>query len=122
MPTTPASRRERGMATAELMTVAPFGVMLVLLLLWVVSLGLAEVRVTDSAREAARLVARGETIDTATRAARQGVPPDTEVQVVVDDGVVTVRVRTRSQMPLPFFSGIGAQDVGADASAVLEAP
>lgn len=122
MPTTPASRRERGMATAELMTVAPFGVMLVLLLLWVVSLGLTEVRVTDSAREAARLVARGETIDTATRAARRGVPTDTEVQVVVDDGVVTVRVRTRSQMPLPFFSGIGARDVGADASAVLEAP
>ncbi len=109
------------MATAELMTVAPFGVMLVLLLLWVVSLGLAEVRVTDSAREAARLVARGETTETATNAARQGVPRDTEVQIDVDDGVVTVTVQARSTMPLPFFAGVGSKDVAAQASAVLEA-
>lgn len=122
MPNSRPSRRERGMATAELMTIAPFGVMLVLLLVWVVSLGLAEVRVTDSAREAARLVARGETVDTATNAARQGVPSDTQVTVDVDDGVVTVRVRARSTMPVPFFSGVGSKDIAAEASAVLESP
>lgn len=120
MPTSRPFRSERGMATAELMTVAPFGVMLVLLLLWVVSLGLAEVRVTDSAREAARLVARGETLETATTAARQGVPADTKVEFDVSEGVVTVRVQARSEMPVPFFSGIGSQDIAAEASAVLE--
>lgn len=108
------------MVTAELMTIAPFGVMLVLLLVWVVSLGLTEVRVTDSAREAARLVARGETLQTATAAARQGVPASTEVDVDVDEGVVTVRVEARSRMPIPFFSGVGAQEIAAEASAVLE--
>lgn len=110
------------MVTAELATIAPFGVALVLLLLWVVSLGLAEVRVTDSAREAARLVARGESVDTATSAARSFAPQHTDVDVRIEDGVVTVRVATTSQMPVPFFSGIGSRTVDAEATAVLEAP
>lgn len=110
------------MVTAELATVAPFGVALVLLLLWVVSLGLAEVRVTDSAREAARLVARGDSVDTASSAARAFAPQHTDVDVQVADGIVTVRVTTTSRMPIPFFSGIGARSVDAEASAVLEGP
>ena len=53
-------RRERGMVTAELAVVAPFGVALTLLLLWIVSLGLTQVRLVDASREAARVMARGE--------------------------------------------------------------
>ena len=41
---------------------APFGVAFGLLLLWVVSLGFTQVQLVDAAREAARLVARGESV------------------------------------------------------------
>lgn len=113
---------DRGMVTAELATVAPFGVALTLLLVWVVSLGLTEVRLTDSAREAARLVARGESVGTAEKAARRHAPQGTTVDVDVDDGVATVRVRTTSRLPVPFFSGVGARSVEAEATAVMESP
>jgi Flp pilus assembly protein TadG len=110
------------MVTAELATIIPFGVALTILLLWVVSLGLTQVRVTDAAREGARLVARGESVDTATRAARRDAPDGSTVSVDVSDGVATVTVRVESAMPVPFFSGVGARPVEADASAVVESP
>ncbi len=116
-----SGHHSRGMVTAELATIAPFGVALTLLLLWVVSLGLTQVRLTDSAREGARLVARGETVDTARAAARRHAPQDAHVEIDLDDGVATVTVRAESRLPVPFFSGIGARTVTADASAVVEA-
>ena len=52
-------RRERGMVTAETATIAPFLMVVVLLLMWVVSLGITQVRLVDASREAARVMARG---------------------------------------------------------------
>ena len=110
------------MVTAEIATVAPFVLAFTLLLVWMISLGLTQVRLTDSAREAARLVARGEPVSQAESVARRQSPRGTTVQVEVADGVATVQVRTRSRMPLPFFSGIGSRTVKARAVAVLESP
>lgn len=115
-------RGSRGMVTAELATIAPFGLAFTLLLMWVVSLGLTQVRLTDAAREGARLVARGETVDTAQIAARRHAPKGSHVDVDLDDGVATVTVRTTSRLPLPFFAGVGARTVEAEATAVIESP
>jgi len=115
-------RPSRGMVTAELATIAPFGVALTLLLLWVVSLGLTQVRLTDAARDGAREVARGESIDTAERLARQHTPDGTQVDIDISDGVATVTVSAESRLPLPFFSGVGARSLEAQASAVVESP
>lgn len=119
---TTSPRTERGMVTAELATVAPFGFALTLLLVWVVSLGLTQVRLTDAAREGARLVARGDSVGTAQAAARRHAPHGAHVEVDLSEGVATVSVRATSRMPLPFFSGIGAQTVEAEASAAVELP
>ena len=110
------------MVTAELATVAPFGFALTLLLMWIISLGLMQVRLTDAAREGARLVARGESIDAARAAARQHAPQGARVEVDLSEGVATVSVQARSRMPVPFFAGIGSRDLEAEASAVVEAP
>ena len=115
-------RLSRGMVTAELATLAPFGLAFTLLLLWVISLGLTQVRITDAAREGAWLVARGETDATARAAARRHAPDGAAVDVDLRDGVVTVTVTARSHMPLPFFSGVGARTATADATAVVESP
>jgi len=110
------------MVTAELAVIAPLGVALALLLLWVVSLGLTQVRLVDASREAARVVARGEPVTQAEALARAQAPAGTDVSISTADGVVTVRATATSRMPLPFFQGIGARRLEATAVAAQEAP
>lgn len=116
------SRQDRGMVTAELMTIAPLGVAFVFLLLWIVSLGLTHVRVTDAARESARLLARGESMETARSAARQHAPDGARVKVKDDDGTIVVTVTAKSRLPVPFFSRIGSRTVKATSVAARELP
>ncbi len=108
------------MVTAELMTIAPFGVAFAFLLLWVVSLGHTQVRLADASREAARLLARGESTTVAEQAARRHAPTGAKVRVEELDGAVVVTVAARSRMPVPFFSGIGSQSMDSTSVAALE--
>jgi hypothetical protein len=115
-------RRERGMVTAELMTIAPLAVAFAFLLLWIVSLGLTQVRLADASRESARMLARGEAPAAARTVAEQYAPDGASVRVTTRDGVVRVTVRARSRMPIPFFSGIGSRDLASTSVAATEAP
>ena len=115
-------RRERGMVTAELATIVPFGVAFAFLLLWVISLGLTQIRITDASREAARMLARGEGIEAATRMARSHAPDGASVSVDTGSGVVTVKVTARSRMPLPYFSHVGSQPMESASVAAVESP
>lgn len=115
-------RRERGMVTAELATVAPFGMALALLLLWIVNLGVTQVRLVDASREAARLVARGEPVESAETVARRLSPAGSRVQVVTVDGLVEVTVETTSRIPLPVLDNVGGTHLAATAVAAEEDP
>lgn len=121
-PGPPRPRRERGMVTAEMMTIAPLGVALAFLLLWVVSLGLTQVRLADASRESVRMVARGETAADARAAARDHAPAGARVRVTSDDGIVTVTVSARSRMPVPFFHGVGSRSMTSSSAAAQESP
>lgn len=115
-------KRERGMVTAELATIAPFAVAFAFLLLWVVSLGLTQIRIADASREAARMIARGEAVQDAKDVARDHAPADAEVVVDTESGTVTVTVTARSRMPLPFFSSVGSQEMDSASVAAVESP
>lgn len=115
-------RRERGMVTAELGTIAPFAVAFAFLLLWVVSLGLTQIRIADASREAARMIARGEGVQDAKDLAREHAPDDAKVAVDTESGTVTVTVTARSRMPLPFFSSVGSQEMDSASVAAVESP
>ena len=115
-------RRQRGMVTAELATIAPLGVAFAFLLLWIVSLGLTQVRLVDASREGARLVARGESVATAKLAAKKLSPDDATITITTADGLVTVTVNAKSAMPIPFFSGIGAREMESASVAAEESP
>lgn len=115
-------RRERGMVTAELMTIAPLAVAFAFLLLWFISLGLTQVRLADASRESARMLARGDSSQAAEAMAKQHAPAGATVDVATADGVVTVTVRARSRLPIPFFSGIGSQSMDSTSVAAQEAP
>jgi len=54
------SRDQRGAATAELALGIPLLVSLTIGLVWLLTIGLAEVRMVDAARETARATARGD--------------------------------------------------------------
>lgn len=115
-------RRERGMVSAELATVAPFGLALALLMLWLVTLGLTQVRLVDASREAARLVARGEPVASAEAVARRLAPAGARVRVETVDGLVEVRVSARSRVPLPVLENVGSHELAASAVAADEDP
>ena len=117
-----SARREQGMVTAEMAVLAPLGVAFGLLLLWVVSLGFTQVQLVDAAREAARMVARGEPVAAAADVARRQAPREATVQVSERDGLVTVRVSARSRLPLPLLRHVGARTLEASAVSADEAP
>ena len=116
------TREEGGMVTAELAVIAPFGVAFAFLLLWVVSLGVTQVRIVDASREAARMVARGDSVAEATRAARHDAPKGSRIEAKSSKGFVTVTVTAKSAAPLPFFADIGARTMTAKAVAADESP
>ena len=69
------SRDERGAVTAETAVVLPMIAVFAVGLAWLVSLGVVEVRAQDAAREAARVVARGESVAAGTAYARRVATP-----------------------------------------------
>src|SRR5262245_27929873 len=59
-------------------------------LVWLLSLGLAQLRLVDATREAARAVARGDATDEAVARALEVAPPDASVSVSAGADVVVV--------------------------------
>ena len=115
-------RAERGMATAELAVITPLAVLVVVLLLWTASLGYTQVRLTDAAREAARMVARGDAVDEAEQVARDQAPEGSDVVITERDGVVEVVVSVRSTLPGTWFDEPVGRDLSSTAVAALESP
>jgi hypothetical protein len=74
--------------------VIPVLVLTVAGLAWLLTVAVAQVRVTDAAREVARLVARDEPTASAVARGREVAPPGSEFDVHLDarDVVVTVRL------------------------------
>jgi Flp pilus assembly protein TadG len=80
-------RDQRGAATAELALGIPLLVSLTIGLVWLLTIGLAQVRMVDAARETARAGARGET-DAAAVARGLQVAPGARLSLVARDGNV----------------------------------
>jgi len=76
-----SSRRDSGMATAELAVVLPTLVLIIAAGLAMVSIVLAQVRCVDAAREAARAAARGEPPEVVRAAAVRAAPTGARVDV-----------------------------------------
>jgi Flp pilus assembly protein TadG len=114
------SRDERGAATAELALGIPVLVSLTVGLVWLLTIGLAQVRMVDAARETARAGARGE--DPSAAVARgEEVAPGARVTLSSSDGEVVATASDDVAPPgglLGFLPGVG---VHAQAVAAVEA-
>ena len=113
-------RDERGAVTAETAVALPVLVMLGVALAWLVGLGVGQVRVVDAARETARAVARGETVDLATDLGRQVAPDGAEIRVTTGEGLVRVVVTAEVQGPGGVIGFVPGFQAHAEAVAAME--
>ncbi|ANH38005.1 hypothetical protein I601_1572 [Nocardioides dokdonensis FR1436] len=100
--------------------VLPLLLAVVVAMTWLLSVGLAQVRTVDAAREAARALARGEDEARATSLAVQVAPAGSRVSVGRTDGTVVVTVRGTVQGPGGLFGGLPGAEVSASATALAE--
>jgi Flp pilus assembly protein TadG len=110
------------MVTAEMAAALPALVLVIVLALWVVAVGMAQLRVADAAREAARAAARGDDPAIVQELAEEAAPAGAIVTVSERDGVITVDVSAQIAPPVPFGDKLPALTVRADAAALEESP
>jgi Flp pilus assembly protein TadG len=99
---------ERGAVTAELALGIPVLVSLTIGLVWLLTIGLAQVRMVDAAREAARAAARGDPANVAVGHGRH-VAPGALVTVSTVDGDVRATASDLVEPPggvLGFLPGV----------------
>lgn len=108
------------MVTAEAAMVIPVLLLVTVALAWLVTLGIAQVRCVDAAREAARLAARGEPPEMVTAAAQRAGPRGTQAFVDSRGDVVTVRVEAVVVPDVPLLDQLPGIALSADATAAAE--
>ncbi|MBF4163254.1 TadE family type IV pilus minor pilin [Nocardioides acrostichi] len=114
------SQGERGAATAELAMVLPLLLAVTGALVWMLTLVLAQMRVTDAAREAARAAARGDDPAAAEALAVQVAPVGSTVQVLTDGDRVRVVVTSDVRGPGGLLAHLPGAEVSSSAVAVHE--
>lgn len=109
------------MVTVETAVVIPVLVAITLILIWIVTLGIAQVRLVDAAREAARMAARGDSESKAVSMAERIAPDGSDVEIETSDGLTRVRVDLTVHADLPLVGDIGAVDLHGAATSATEA-
>jgi hypothetical protein len=111
---------DRGAATAELVAVLPVLVAVVLGLSWVLSLGIAQVRTVDAAREAARALARGDDPGQAVDRGQQVGPVGTSIDYTHIGDQVRASATVQVHGPGGLFGFLPGVRLRATAVAVSE--
>lgn len=111
---------ERGAVTAETALVLPLLVAVTLGLVWMLSLAVAQVRVTDAAREVARALAREEPRESALALGRRVAPDGASFRIREDGDVVIVQVLADVAGVGGLFGFVPAVSVDAQAVSARE--
>lgn len=111
---------ERGMVTAEIATAMPALVVITAGMLFVVGAVGAQLRCVDTAREAARELARGDDQAAVARSVLVAAPSGATLAVSRTDELVTATVTARAPVFGPLVSGVGGLTVSASATAIDE--
>lgn len=114
-------RRDSGLVTAETAVVLPFVIAVAFALVWVVSLGVTQVRLVDATREAARMSARGDDPSKVRAAAEQMAPDGAQISLDADGGpMTTVRISVEEQLALPLLDQLPPVRLEAEAVSANE--
>lgn len=115
------TRGDSGSVTAETAVVLPVLVALTLGLVWLLGLGVAQLRVVDAARETARALAREEPSAEAVDLGRRVAPTGAEFSITEEQGVVRVQVVAEVTPAAGLLGFLPAVEVDAEAVAAKEA-
>lgn len=108
------------MVTAEAAMVIPILLLVTVALAWLVTLGIAQVRCLDAAREGARLAARGEPSDAVTAVAERAGPAGARAAVDGAGDTVTVTVEAPIVPDVPLLDRLPAVTLSAAATSASE--
>jgi Flp pilus assembly protein TadG len=113
-------RSDRGAVTAELALALPTLLAVTTALVWLLSVGAAQVRTVDAAREAARAAARGDDPGAAVASGERVAPDGVTVSVATEGGRVVARAAGQVPGPGGLFSFLPGAPVSAEAVALVE--
>lgn len=117
----PSGRRDqRGAVTAELALALPMLLAVTAGLVWLLAVGMGQVRTVDAARETARALARGDDPGAATALGDRIAPDGVRIAVSHDGDRVVVRARGRIAGPGGLFSKLPGARLEAEAVALVE--
>lgn len=117
----PSAASQHGSVTAETAMVLPVLVAFVMGLIWLVSLGVAQLQVVDAARETARAIARDEAPAVATKLGRRIAPEGADIDVEDRGDTVVVDVSVQVRGPGGLFGFLPGIEVDAQAVTAKEA-
>ena len=118
--TTATSRSERGAVTAELALALPTLLAVTAGLVWLLAVGVGQVRTVDAARETARALARGDDPAEAVAIGERVAPDGVRISVTRAGDRVVVRARGRVAGPGGLFGRLPGAELDAEAVAVAE--
>lgn len=113
-------RREDGAVTAETAVALPLIAVFTVSMVWLVTVGITQVRALDAARETARAAARSEGAGAAMALGRRVAPQGSSISVKRGDGTVVVRVSSPVSGPAGLFGAWASVRVEAEAVAAQE--
>lgn len=111
-------RRDDGSVTAEAAIVLPLVAAFALVLVWMISVGIAQVQVVDAARDAARALARGDDEAIAVQVAERTAPDHAMVSSSRTGDTVTVTVS--SHQDAPGWLLVPLPDITLDSTATVQ--
>ncbi len=101
--------------------VLPLLLAVVVAMTWLLSVGLAQLRTVDAARETARALARGDDESRAVELGARVAPAGSRVAVARTDGTVVVTVSGTVTGPGGLLGSLPGAEVSATATALEEA-
>ncbi|KWW97510.1 hypothetical protein C3Y87_08295 [Carbonactinospora thermoautotrophica] len=111
---------DRGYVSAETAVVLPALVLVLVLVLWGVNAGLAQIRCVDAARAGARGLARGESQAASVAAAYAAAPAGARISVATGGDQMRVEVRVEIHPPGVFGARLPGLPVRGTAVAARE--
>lgn len=120
---TPVRARERGQrgaVTAELALALPMLLAVTAGLVWLLAVGVGQVRTVDAARETARALARGDDAGAAVAAGERVAPDGVRISVVGSGDQVVVTAQGRIEGPGGLFPRLPGATLRAEAVALAE--
>lgn len=113
-------REESGAVTVETAMALPLIAVFTLSMVWLVSIGITDVRALDAARETARAAARSDGAGEATALGQRVAPEGSSITLSRSGGAVVARVSSPVNGPAGLFRGWASFDVKAEAVAAEE--